>query len=153
MKKISTIFWQIVVVLIGVGALSFMLWEPQLEGRNAQATFFQIYFHDVFLAYVYLASIIFFVALYQAFKALGYARNSQGWSPEILRSVRTIKYCAVALVGFAMIGEIILIFNESDDRAGGVFMGVLVISVSVVVALVAAKLERLGRNTAKLKSK
>jgi hypothetical protein len=53
-----------------------MLWEPHLEGRNAHATLFQIYFNDPFLAYAYMASIAFFVALYQAFKLLGHiARN------------------------------------------------------------------------------
>jgi len=44
MKKISTIFFQAVIVLIGIGTLAFMLWEPHIEGRNAQATLFEIYF-------------------------------------------------------------------------------------------------------------
>lgn len=72
MKKRSTIFLQVVVVLIGVGVLVLMLWEPHLEGRNAHATPFQIYFNDPFLAYAYIASIAFFMALYQTFKLLGY---------------------------------------------------------------------------------
>ncbi|MDP3794880.1 MAG: DUF2975 domain-containing protein, partial [Candidatus Sungbacteria bacterium] len=72
MKRSSTIFLQIVIVLIGIGVLALMLWEPHLEGRNVNATFFEIYFKDPFLAYVYLGSIPFFVGLYQAFKVLGY---------------------------------------------------------------------------------
>lgn len=40
-----------VVVLGGIGALAFMLWEPHLEGRNAHAGLFEIYFKDPFLAY------------------------------------------------------------------------------------------------------
>jgi hypothetical protein len=63
MKKSSTLFLQGVIVLIGIGALALMLWEPHLEGRNAHATLSQIYFHDPFLAYAYLASISFFAAL------------------------------------------------------------------------------------------
>ncbi len=50
------------VVFLGIGALGFLLWEPHLEGRNAHATTFEIYFHDPFLAYVYVGSIPFFVA-------------------------------------------------------------------------------------------
>jgi hypothetical protein len=73
MKRSSTTFLQLVIVLIGIGALALMLWEPHIEGRNAHATTFQIYFNDPFLAYTYIASIPFFVALYQAFKVLGYA--------------------------------------------------------------------------------
>ena len=58
-------------MLIGVGALAVLLGEPRIEGRNAHATLFEIYFNDPFLAYAYIASIPFFVALYQAFRAVG----------------------------------------------------------------------------------
>src|SRR5215470_16450413 len=73
MKRSSTIFLQIVVVLFGIAVLAFLLWEPHVEGRNKHATVFEIYFKDWFLAYVYIASIPFFMALVQAFKVLGYA--------------------------------------------------------------------------------
>jgi hypothetical protein len=39
-------------------------------------------------------------------------------------------------------GEAFLLLGPSDDRAGGVFMGVLVIVGSVLVAAVASALER-----------
>ena len=67
----STAFLQMVTVLIGIGAFALLLWEPHIEGRNAHATLFQIYFNDPFLAYAYIASISFFAALHQAFKVLG----------------------------------------------------------------------------------
>jgi hypothetical protein len=80
MKRSSTIFLQIVIVLIGIGALALMLWEPHIEGRNAHATLFEIYFKDPFLAYAYIASIPFFIALYQAFKVLEYVRQNKTFS-------------------------------------------------------------------------
>ena len=80
MKRTSTIFLQSVIVLIGIGALALMLWEPHIEGRNAQATVFEIYFKDPFLAYVYIGSIPFFVALYQAFRVLGYVVQNKIFS-------------------------------------------------------------------------
>ena len=40
MKISSTRFLQIVIVLIGIGALALMLWEPHIEGRNAHAGLF-----------------------------------------------------------------------------------------------------------------
>jgi hypothetical protein len=73
MKRGSTIFLQIIIVLIGIGAQALLLWEPHIEGRNAHATNFEIYFKDPFLVLVYIGSIPFFVALYQAFKVLGFA--------------------------------------------------------------------------------
>jgi len=81
MKKIS-IFLQTVIVLIGIGAVALILWEPHIEGRNAHATLFQIYFNDPFLAYAYIASLPVFVALYQAFKVLGYAGQNEVFSQD-----------------------------------------------------------------------
>src|SRR3954465_726174 len=101
-RRSGTIFLQVVIVLIGIGALALMLWEPHLEGRNAHATLFEIYFKDPFLAYAYLASIAFFVALFQAFTLLGYIRQNKVFSLDSVRALRTIKYCAITLV--AMIG-------------------------------------------------
>ena len=92
MKRNSTIFLQIVIVLIGIGALALMLWEPHLEGRNAHATLFEIYFKDPFLAYAYLASTPFFVALYQAFKVLGYIGQNKASSQATVKALRTIKF-------------------------------------------------------------
>src|SRR5688500_4427314 len=98
MKRSSAAFLQAVVVLIGVAVLALMLWEPHLEGRNAHATPFEIYFKDPFLAYVYVASIPFFAALYQAFKVLGYAGQNKVFSQEAVNALRTIKYCALAII-------------------------------------------------------
>jgi di/tricarboxylate transporter len=143
-KRGATIFLQVVVVLIGIGVLALMLWEPHLEGRNAHATLFEIYFKDPFLAYAYLASTAFFVALFQAFALLGSIGRNEGFSPNSLRALRTIKYCAIALV--AMIGGAVaylfLVVRGKDDIAGGVAMGILLIFVSIVVGTVAAVFER-----------
>src|SRR4029079_12740399 len=143
MKKGSTIFLQVVLVLIGVGALALLLWEPHLEGRNAHATLFEIYFKDPFLAYAYVASIPFFVALYQAFKVLGYVRQNTTFSPATVKALRTIKYCAIVIIGFVAVGVIFLIFGDKDDRPAGVFMRVLITFASLVIATAAAVFERI----------
>src|SRR5882672_2862499 len=119
MKRGSTIFFQVIIVLIGVSALTLLLWEPYLEGRNAHATLFQIYFNDPFLAYAYIGSISFFVALYQAFKVLGYVGQNKVFSQAAVKALRIIKYCAIAIIGFVAVGEIIILSSNSDDRAGG----------------------------------
>ena len=137
----ATIFLQVVIVLIGIGVFALMLWEPHLEGRNAHATLFQIYFNDPFLAYAYIASISFFVALYQAFKVLGYARQNMVFSQATVKAMRTIKYCAMAIVGFVAVGEIFIVFGSSDDRAGGVFIGILIAGAAVVIAAAARMFE------------
>ena len=147
MKRSSTIFLQIVIVLIGIGALAFLLWEPHIEGRNVHATLFQIYFNDPFLAWAYTGSISFFVALYQAFKLLGYIGQNKVFSPNSVRALRTIKYCAIVIVGFIVPAEAYLfIARPGDDIAGGVFMGILITFGSIVIATAAAVFEeKIGR--------
>src|SRR3954470_21046114 len=106
MRRSSTAFLQTVIVLIGVGALALLLWEPHLEGRNAHATTFETYFKDPFLAYVYVASIPLFAALYQAFKVLGYVGQDTMLSPDAVRRLRTLKHCAMIIIGFVAGAEL-----------------------------------------------
>ncbi len=152
LKRTSPAFLQAVIVLIGLGALAFMLTMPHFEGRNAHATAFEVYFKDPFLAYVYFGSIPFFVALSRGFKLLGYAGRDQIFSQAAVNALRTVKYCAVALIGFVVIGEIFLLVQESDDRAGGVMMGVFLIFGSIVIATAAATFEQVLQRAVDLKS-
>ena len=154
MKRSSTIFLQVVIVLIGIGVLAFMLWEPHIEGRNAHATLFEIYFNDPFLAYAYIGSIPFFVALYQAFKLLGYIERKEIFSPRSVRALRIIKYCGVSLVAFIVGAEayFFIAVRGKDDIAGGVMMGLFLIFVSAIVATAATVFEKTLQNAVDMKS-
>jgi hypothetical protein len=154
MKRISTIFLQVVIVLAGIGVLAALLWEPQVEGRNVNATQFEIYFKDPFLAYIYLSFVPFCVGLYQVFKVLGYARRDEIFSQRSVRALRIIKYSAFATAIF-IVGAVAYIFifiRGTDDIAGGVAMGFFIIFVSTVIATAAAVFERILQNAVDIKS-
>jgi hypothetical protein len=153
MKRIATLFLQAVIVLIGIGTFALMLWEPNIEGRNVHSTLFEVYFKDPFLAYAYIASLSFFVALYQAFKVLGYVRQNKTFSQATVKALRTIKYCALAIIVFVAVSVIFMIFGDRDDRPAGVFMRILITFPSIVVATAAAIFERKLENIANLTSK
>ena len=123
MKSGSIWFLRAVLALFCAGVLAFLLAEPHFEGRNAGATLFAIYFQDPFLFYVYLGSIPFFVGLFHAFLLLALAGKQQPFSPAAVRSVRTIRYCAIAILGFVVGAEIFILLHESDDRAGTAELG------------------------------
>lgn len=154
MKRSSTVFLQVVLVLIGTGALALMLWEPQVEGRNAHANVFQIYANDPFLAYAYIASIPFFMALYQAFKVLGYVRQNKTFSQATVKALRTLKYCAIVLIGFVAISLIFIypMYGDKDDRPAGVFMRFLIVFPSIVLATAAGVFERILQSAVDIKS-
>ncbi len=151
MKSGSTIFLQVVIVLIGIGALAFMLWEPHVEGANAHATLFQMYSNS-FVLYAFIGSIPFFAALYHAFKVLGYVRQNKTFSQATVNSLRIIKYCALALIVFVGASVIFMIGGDREDRPAGLFMRVLVTFPAIIVAAAAAISERILQNAVDLKS-
>ena len=155
MKRGFTIFLQIVIGLLGVGVLALLVWKPHLEGRNVNATLFEIYFKDPFLAYIYLAFVPFFVGLYQAFKILGYARRNEIFSPRSVRALRIIKYCALTTAIFILGAEayLFIFMRGKDDIAGGVMMGVFIIFVSAIIATAAAVVGRNFQKAVDMKTK
>lgn len=149
----STILLQIVTVLIGIVVLALMLWEPHIEGRNVNSTLYEIYFKDPFLAYAYMASVAFYVALYQAFKLLGYIGQNKVFSQASVKALRTIKYCAQIIVAFIVGAEAyLMIVRPGDDIAGGVFMGLLAIFGAGMVVIVAKIFEQIWQNAVNIKS-
>jgi DUF2975 family protein len=153
MNRGSTVFLRAVLVLIGIGALAFLLGEPHLEGRNAHATPFEIYFKDPFLAYIYVGSIPFFVGLWHAFKVLGDVGGDRQFSPASVRSLRTIKICAIAFIAFVAGAELLILTAPGDeDRAGGVAIGIVLTLASIVVATAMSVLERSLQRVVDMKS-
>ena len=142
MKRGSILFLRAVILLVGVAVLAGLLWEPQVEGRNVNADLVTIYFRDPFLAYVYVGSLPFFFGLYQGFKLLGYVGQGQAISPAAVEALRHITYCALAVIGFIVGAEAYILLGVSDDRAGGVAMGIFISFACVVTAAAAVVLER-----------
>ena len=146
MKKSSTIFLQVVIVLIGIGAIALLLWEPQIEGRNANSDWLSLYFNDPFLAYVYTGTIPFFVALYQAFKLLQFIEQNKAFSQNSVIALRNIKYCAMTIIGFLLGAIALVILNHGDDDAAG-FIAISTVTIfsTFVIAVFAAVLQRFSK--------
>lgn len=152
MKRVSTTFLQLVIVLVGIGTTALLLWEPHLEGVNANATFFEVYL-DPFIWLVYCGLIPFFIALYQAIKILGFAENNTVFSPAAVKAMQTIKYCAISIVGFVIAEELWIMLNHGNDDAAGAFaVGMLITFGSIVVATAAAMFEQVLQTAVDIKS-
>ena len=143
MKKSSTVFLQVVIVIIGIVALIVMIRFPLTEGRAANLDLFSIY-SDPFIVYGYVASIAFFISLYQAFKLLGYIGQNKVFSLSSVKALRTIKYCAIVLsILIVMVALYIRIFHaKDDDPAGFIAMCIVTTFISIVIATAAAVFEK-----------
>ena len=153
MKQTSTIFLQGVIVLIGILAIAIMIRFPLTEGRAANLDLFSIY-ADPFILYGYAASIAFFIALYKAFKLLGYIGQNKAFSQHSVTTLRSIKYCAIVLsILIVLAGLYIRMFhNQDDDPAGFLAMCVVTTFVSLVVATAVAVFEKILQNGVDIKS-
>jgi len=77
------------------------------------------------------------------------------FSQAAVNALRTIKYCAITLVGFIVGAEAYLFIVQrkvEEDIAGGVMMGLVMIFVSVVIATAAAVFERILQSAVDIKS-
>lgn len=155
MKKGSTVFLQAVIVLIGIVALAIMIRFPLSEGRAANLDLFSIY-ADPFIIYGYLASIAFFVALYQAFKLLGYIGQNKVFSLGSVKALRNIKYCASILSVLIVIAAIYIRVsfngNADDDPAGFMAVSIVATFISIVIATAAAVFEKTLQSAVDIKS-
>jgi len=153
MKKSSTIFLQVVIILIGIVTLIVMIRFPLTEGRAVNLDLFSIY-SDPFIVYGYLASIPFFVALYQAFTLLGYIGKNKVFSLSSVKALRNIKYCAI-IQNILIVMAILYIRtsrNIDDDPAGFIAIGILATFISIVIATAAAVFEKLLQSAVDIKS-
>ncbi|HVD21319.1 MAG TPA: DUF2975 domain-containing protein, partial [Nitrososphaera sp.] len=146
------LFLKFVICLIAIGALIWLIWFPQLEGRAANLDLISIY-KDPLIIYAYIGSIPFFVALYQAFKLLGYVDTNNVFSQRAVKAVRNIKYCAITISGLIVLGILyIRLFVNGDDPAGPTALGIFTTFASIVIATAAAIFERLLQNAVDIKS-
>jgi hypothetical protein len=153
MKRISIIFLQAVIVLIGIVALAILIRFPLIEGRAANLDLFSIYF-DPFILYGYATSIAFFVALYKAFKLLGYIGQNKVFSSNAVKTLKSIKYCAIVLSVLIVAAALYIrtSHNKEDDPAGFLAICIVTTFVSVVVATAAAIFEKILQNAIDMKS-
>lgn len=153
MKRISIVFLQAVIVLIGIVALAILIRFPLTEGRATNLDLFSIYF-DPFILYGYAISIAFFIALYKAFKLLRYIGQNKVFSSNSVKTLKGIKYCAIVLsILIVLAGLYIRLFhNKEDDPAGFLAICIVTTFASIVVATAAAIFEKLLQNAIDMKS-
>lgn len=98
-------------------------------------------------------SVSVFVALYQAFKLLGYIDNNQAFSELSVKALKNIKFCAMTISGlYVVIEPFVFLVADLDDAPGLVIVGMVPIFASMVIAVFAAVLQRLLKEAIDIKS-
>lgn len=154
MKRGSTIFLKIAVFLIGTPVIALcILGLPMLAKEAAESNSEFAYVLYAILIVMYVSAIPFFVALYQAFKLLSYIDKNKAFSGISVKSLKSIKYCAITISGLYVVGlPFFYIFAELDDAPGIMLIGLLFTFAPMVIAVFAAVLQRLLQEAINIKS-
>lgn len=154
MKRGSTLFLKIAVVLIGIPILALCLFlVPEIANFTAD-----LYPNITYIKYLvfidfYAAAIPFYFALYQAFKLLSYIDGNNAFSDLSVRALKTIKYCAIIISILYVIGlPLFYLIAEMDDAPGVIVIGMFLIVAPMVIAVFAAVLQRLLQEAIHIKS-
>ena len=152
MKRSSTFFLKGVILLVAIGVLAGMIRFPQTEGRATNLDLISIY-TDPFIIYGYMASIPFFIGLYQAFKLLNLIDADKAFSQYAVNTLKNMKFASFSLIGFIALAEFyIRFFAHGDDPAGPTALGILATFAAAVIATTAAVFQKLLQNAVDLKS-
>ncbi|QHT71915.1 DUF2975 domain-containing protein [Rhodocytophaga rosea] len=153
MKRISTLFLQAVIVLVGIVALAILIRFPLIEGRAANLDLLSIY-ADPFIIYGYAASIAFFVALYKVFRLLRYIGQNKVFSSDSVATLKSIKYCAIVLSILIVIAGLFVMISHhtEDDPAGFLAICILTTFIAIVAATAASIFEKILQKALDIKS-
>ncbi|MEO2209314.1 DUF2975 domain-containing protein [Paenibacillus amylolyticus] len=152
MKRGTTIFLKLAVLLIGVPVLALCIFGmPWLANNPVNPNYAGALYPIVIIMYV--SVIPFIVALYQAFRLLSYIDKNEAFSLMSVKSLKTIKYCAIVISSlyFVML-PFVYVVAEKDDAPGLILMGMVPIFASLVIAVFSAVLQRLLQEAIDIKS-
>jgi hypothetical protein len=152
MKKSSTLFLKVVILLIAIGVLAGLIRFPQTEGRAANLDLISIY-TDPFIIYIYIGSIPFFVGLYQAFKLLNFIDANKAFSQGAVNTLKNMQFASLSLIGFIALALFyIRFFAHGDDPAGPTMLGICMALAFGVIATAAGVFQKLFQNAVDIKS-
>ncbi|WNS77837.1 DUF2975 domain-containing protein [Domibacillus sp. DTU_2020_1001157_1_SI_ALB_TIR_016] len=157
MKRGSTLFLKIAVILMGIPVLALCLFLlPQIANEANEAAergadvAFVVY---GILMVMYVSTVPFYIALYQAFKLLSYIDKNKAFSKLSVRALKNIKNCAIIISGLYVVAlPLVYIMAEIDDAPGLVLIGMVPIFASIVIAVFAAVLQKLLQEAIDIKS-
>jgi hypothetical protein len=152
MKRYSTIFLRIAVILIGTPVLALcILGVPWLTNNPVNPNYSHM-LYPIIIG-IYLSAIPFFAALYQAFKLLSYIDKNKAFSELSVTALKKIKLCAITISGlFAAIIPFVYLLAEADDAPGLIIIGMVPIFAAMVITVFAAVLQKLLQDAIDIKS-
>lgn len=156
MKKGSTLFLRLAVAVMGliVLVLSIFVVPAIIEGWTLEFPAIATYTKYLIAIGAYGTIVPFFIALWQAFKILGYIDKNTAFGEQSVTALKRIKQCAI-VIGIIYVASgmpLSFLLAEADDAPGVIIVGSVLACAPFVIAVFAAVLQRLLRNAINIKS-
>lgn len=152
MKRGSTLFLRMAVILMGIPVLALCIFGLYKLASNPVNPDYAYILYPILIV-MYVSAIPFFIALYQAFKLLSYIDKNQSFSELSVKSLKNIKFCAITISGlYVVIMPFVFLVADLDDAPGLIIVGMVPAFASMVIAVFAAVLQRLLQEAINIKS-
>ncbi|RKN84502.1 DUF2975 domain-containing protein [Paenibacillus ginsengarvi] len=152
MKRGTTLFLKATIFLVGIPIVALCLIGLPMIVKEA-ADYFPAYMLYPVLAGMYISAVPFFIALYQAFRLLGYIDRNIAFSELSVGALKKIKNCAIAIcILYVAVLPFLYLMAEMDDAPGLIVIGLVISFASVVIAVFAAVLQKLLQTAIDIKS-
>lgn len=150
--KTETLFLKTVIILMGLAAGALCVFFMPWFSKGALDSFPNGWVYPIIII-MYASVIPFLVALYQAFRLLGYMDRNKAFSDISVGTLKKIKYCALSfsLLYVASLPFLYLI-ADLDDAPGLIVIGMVFVFAAFVIAVFAAVLQKLLHNALIIKS-
>jgi hypothetical protein len=144
MKRTSTWFLRLVIVILGIIALALCIFAlPAIIAGVPREYPISMNLLYLFASGLGLATIPFFVALFQSLKLLHYIDNNTALSGLSVRALKIIKYCAVVMsILFATGIPVLFQIAQVDDAPGLGLVALAFAGAPLVIATFAAVLQK-----------
>lgn len=148
MKQRSTLFLKIVIALIALAVLGICTILLPMALMTDKTGFYR-----PIVVGLYAPAIPFFLALYQAFKLLGFIDKNMAFSQPAVQTLKQITYYGFIISGLFAVGMPYIFYAaERDDAPGVILIALVIIGASFVIGVAAALFQRLLQNAVDIKS-
>jgi len=148
----AMIFLKATVFVMGMTVFALCIfWLPWLANHTAEMFPEFAYLQYPVLSGLYVTTIPFFFALYQAWQLVTYIEHNNAFSNLSVKSLTSIKYCAIIISILYIIGSLFLM-SQNALHPGIAIIGLTIVFASVVIGVFAAVIQQLLNNALDIKS-
>ncbi|MED3795291.1 MULTISPECIES: DUF2975 domain-containing protein [Niallia] len=152
MKKGTTLFLKLAVILIGIPVLALGIWGVFDLTKNPVNPEYAHILYPIVIG-IYVSAIPFYMALYQALRILGYIDKNEAFSEVSIKALSRIKKDAIVIsIIYVLMIPFIFLLAQIEDAPGLILFGMVPIFASIVIAVFAAVLQRLLQQAIDIKS-